>query len=318
MQIGNREGNRMMESHLMRMAAQIEFIHTRRTPSADASQQEGTRKSHRHVLYEVYRFVAGDADYFIENRMHDLEPGQLFVIRSDEFHNLSARSSTYYEKVAVRFPRELARELSMFGLDLLACFDRRSRGEDNKVVPDERASTEISGVLYKMEALFREDAEPCLALRAAGLTELLVWVNRAHQATDRKVTAKPAIPAKLVPVLEHIDQNLEGDLSLKTLSRLFFLSVSTLCSQFHETTGVGMHEYITFRRVARASELLMGGASVGEACSACGFNDYANFIRTFRKITGNPPGRFAKQAGKITASASYGESFTPSGNMRIS
>jgi AraC-like DNA-binding protein/mannose-6-phosphate isomerase-like protein (cupin superfamily) len=292
--------NSLKETNLLQMAGQIEYIHTRRTPSADASQQEGTRKSHRHALYEIYRFVAGDVDYFIENSMHDLEPGQLFVIRSDEFHNLSARSSAIYEKVAVRFPRELARELSMFGLDLLSCFDGRSRGSCNKVVPDERASAEISAILDKMEALFREGEEPCLALRAACLAELLVWVNRAHRATDRESPAMPAVHSKLVPVLEHIDRNLEGDLSLKTLSRQFFLSVSTLCSLFRETTGVGMHEYVTFRRVARARELLIDGVSVGEACSACGFNDYANFIRTFRKITGMPPGRFAKQAGDYT------------------
>lgn len=284
------------ETSLLQMAGQIEFIHTRRTPSADASQQEGTRKSHRHALYEIYRFIAGDVDYFIENSMHDLEPGQLFVIRSDEFHNLSARSSAAYEKLAVRFPRELARELSMFGLDLLTCFDKRPRGSCNKVAPDERTSTEISAILDKMEALFREGEEPCLALRAACLTELLVWVNRAHQATDRELPATAVVHARIVPVLEHIDRNLVGDLSLKALSRRFFISVSALCSLFRVTTGVGMHEYVTFRRVARARELLLGGVSVGEACSACGFNDYANFIRTFRKITGMPPGRFARLA----------------------
>jgi AraC-like DNA-binding protein len=287
----------MMDTSLMNMAGQIEFIHTRRTPSTDASQQEGTRKSHRHALYEVYRFIAGDVDYFIENSMHDLAPGQLFVIRSDEFHNLSARSSATYEKVAVRFPRELAKELSMFGLDLLSCFDNRPRGSCNKVVPDERASAEITGILDKMEVLFREGEDRCLALGAAFLTELLVWVNRAHQSTDRESSAVPAVHARLVPVLDYIDRNLEGDLSLKTLSKQFFLSVSTLCTLFRETTGVGMHEYVTFRRIARARELLAGGASVGEACTACGFNDYANFIRTFRSITGTPPGRFAKQAG---------------------
>lgn len=286
-----------METSLMQMAMQIEFIHTRRTPSTDASRQEGTRKSHRHALYEIYRFIAGDVDYFIENSMHELESGQLFVIRSDEFHNLSARSSSYYEKVAVRFPRELAKELSVFGIDLLACFDGRNRGADNMVVPDERASAEISEILNKMEELFREGAEPCPTLRVACLTELLVWVNRAHQATDREVTVMPVVPEKLVPVMDHIDRNLGSDLSLKTLSRKFFLSVSVLCALFRETTGVGMHEYITFRRVSKAREMLLQGASVSEAGAACGFNDYANFIRTFRKITGIPPGRYRKQGG---------------------
>jgi len=285
-----------MDSAMAQWASQIEFVRTRRIPSQDALRQEGTRKSHRHALYEVYRFVSGDVEYFIENRMHELLPGHLFVIRSDEFHNLSAKSSALYEKVAVRFPRELAKELSAFGTDLLACFDNRPRGVDNKVVPDARASHEIDGILSRMEALFTDAGESSLALRAACLTELLVRINRAHQATDRDMTRKPAVFDKLSPVLSYIDEHLEGDLSLKTISRQFFLSVSVLCMLFRETTGVGMHEYITFRRVSKARELLLRGASVGEAGISCGFNDYANFIRTFRKVTGMPPGQYRNQA----------------------
>ncbi len=287
-----------MDKILQQWAGQIEYVHTRRTPSAESLRQEGTRKGHRHPLYEIYRFASGDVDYFIENRMHALEPGQLFVIRSDEFHNLSAKSSVLYEKVAVRFPRELAVELSALGTDLLACFDSRPRGADNKVVPDAQADREITELFARMERLFAEGEEPSPALRTACLLELLVRINRAHRATDRENATRPVVPTRLVPVLAHIDDNLEGDLSLETLSRQYYLSVSMLCRLFRETTGVGMHEYVTFRRISKARELLMRGASVGEACTSCGFNDYANFIRTFRKMVGTPPGQYRKQANR--------------------
>ncbi len=276
-------------------ASRIEFVHTRRIPSSKAVQQEGTRKGHRHELYEIYRFHSGDADYFIENRMHALLSGQLFVIRSDEFHNLSVRSDAFYEKVAVRFPRELAQSLSVYGTDLLACFDNRPRGVDNKVIPDAETGARIGDALTRMQGLFAEDSESGYALRVACLHELLVYMNIAHQMTNREPGARVMATSRLSPVLEYIDANLEKDLTLKTVSQMFFISVSSLCAMFRETTGVGMHEYVTLRRVSRAREMLAAGARVGEACAACGFNDYANFIRTFGKVVGVSPGKYGRQ-----------------------
>lgn len=279
---------------LAELAMQVEVVHTRRQPRVAAGEEGERRNSHRHELYEVYRFVAGDADYFIENRRYDLEPGQLLVIRNDEFHNLSVRSPLFYEKVAVRFPRELAQHLSAFGCRLLACFDDRPRGLANKVVPDEETSRHLDGVLQRMEQLLAREEPPEPALRAALLMELLVLVNRAHRDTDTENPNRPLASVRLEPVLGYIEAHLLENLSVRALAQAFFMSVSTLCKLFRETTGVGVHAYITFRRVERAREALLQGADVGEACSAGGFNDYANFIRTFRKVTGMPPGRFKR------------------------
>jgi AraC-like DNA-binding protein len=283
-----------LHATLSALALRVEYVHTRRQPRAAAGEEGERRNSHRHELYEVYRFVAGDADYFIENRMYDMEPGQLFVIRSDEFHNLSVRSPLLYEKVAVRFPRELAQHLSAFGFRLLACFDDRPRGTANKVVPDTETTHQLDDVLQRMEQLFAGAESPEPALRVALLLELLVLVNRAHRATDTESPGRPLASIRLEPVLSFIDAHLSEDLSVRTLAQTFFMSVSTLCKLFRETTGVGVHAYITFRRVERARDALLQGADVGEACIAGGFNDYANFIRTFGKVTGFPPGRFKR------------------------
>ena len=310
---------------LASLAAQVEFVHTRRQPRTSDDGDMERLHSHRHERYEIYRFVAGDAGYFIENRMYDMVPGQLFVIRSDEFHNLSVRTPLFYEKIAVRFPRDLAVHLSGYGTDLLACFDNRPRGVANKVVPDEGTALMLDDVLSRMEVLFadagagdsptrgtasreaairetamRETAtcesvtrDP--ALRVALLMELLVLVNRAHQGAALDIPARPVASSRLEPVLGYVETHLNGDLSVKTLANVHYMSGSTLCRLFRETTGVGLHAYVTYRRVERAREALLQGANVTEACAAGGFSDYASFIRTFRKVTGLPPGKYKRQ-----------------------
>jgi len=59
---------------------------------------------------------------------------------------------------------------------------------------------------------------------------------------------------------------------------------------------MNLHEYIIFKRVARAKKLLMEGKSVTETCHLSGFNDYSNFIRTFKRTVGISPGKYSKIA----------------------
>ena len=125
-------------------------------------------------------------------------------------------------------------------------------------------------------------------------TILFPVINNAYTNTDAKIAEATGVPEKLKPILKQINDNLDQDLSLKALSERYFISISTLCSSFKSTTGVSLHEYITFRRIAKAKELLLKGYSVSETCSRCGFNDYAHFIRAFKKSTGLSPGKYKK------------------------
>ena len=40
--------------------------------------------------------------------------------------------------------------------------------------------------------------------------------------------------------------------------------------------------------------MLQSGKNVTETAFACGFDDYANFIRVFKNTVGVPPGKYAK------------------------
>ena len=67
---------------------------------------------------------------------------------------------------------------------------------------------------------------------------------------------------------------------------------------FKKETGSTIFQYIQAKRLCLAQLALSRGASVTEACEEAGFNDYSNFIRTFRKILGCTPGEYQKQVLK--------------------
>ena len=65
-------------------------------------------------------------------------------------------------------------------------------------------------------------------------------------------------------------------------------------------TGTTVYHYVLLKRLNLARVLLAQGCRVDETCAGAGFNDYSNFIRTFKKHTGMTPAAFARasQSGR--------------------
>lgn len=64
---------------------------------------------------------------------------------------------------------------------------------------------------------------------------------------------------------------------------------------FTRVVGATPHQYLIHSRLARASRLLAtGDLSVTEVALAVGFNDLSNFVRTFQKASGLPPGQLKR------------------------
>jgi AraC-like DNA-binding protein len=88
--------------------------------------------------------------------------------------------------------------------------------------------------------------------------------------------------------------NLTGPLNLDQLAEKFYIT-NTPMPDLQEATGFGVMVYIIYCRILRARTLLCQGRSVQEAGEEAGFCNNAHFIRTFHKLTGNPPGRYARE-----------------------
>ena len=100
----------------------------------------------------------------------------------------------------------------------------------------------------------------------------------------RRGTKKPpGYHAQVDEILSYINTHISENLTLEELSAHFFLSSSYLCRIFKATTGTTINKYITAKRITISKSLLSQGYSVNEACEACGFNDYSNYLKAFTK-----------------------------------
>ncbi|WP_245473607.1 helix-turn-helix domain-containing protein [Bradyrhizobium zhanjiangense] len=112
---------------------------------------------------------------------------------------------------------------------------------------------------------------------------------RASGALDRR---------RLQRVLDYIETNLEGDLSLDLMASIACLSRYHFARAFKQAVGQSPHRYVSARRLDRAKALLMqGDRSLVDVALALSFSDQASFTRAFRQATGRAPGQYRREFG---------------------
>lgn len=97
-------------------------------------------------------------------------------------------------------------------------------------------------------------------------------------------------------VFEFIDENLESDLSLNTVSEIAFFSPFHFHRVFKFVTKETLNEYVTRRRIEKsASDLLHKNITITEIAHKYGFSDNSSYSRTFKKYFGISPIGFIKE-----------------------
>ena len=109
-------------------------------------------------------------------------------------------------------------------------------------------------------------------------------------------------------VLDHIDQHLDGDLDLETVSRVAAFSKFHFHRQFMATFGLSVHRYVQLARLKRASHRLAAddAQSVTDIAMDAGYDAPDAFARAFRRRFGQSPSSFRKSPDWAPWLAAFG------------
>lgn len=100
---------------------------------------------------------------------------------------------------------------------------------------------------------------------------------------------------RILRVLSHIHENLDGDLSLETLSKVACMSPFHWHRVFFGITGETLANCIRRVRMDRATFLLLQTRqSVAEIAVQCGYGNVQSFARSFQADYGLTPSKFRK------------------------
>lgn len=239
---------------------------------------------HQHPFYEIFFFLSGNVNYIIEGKTYILRPGDILLTSNLDIHRPDVRPGKPYERIVIWLEDDFFDHLKDFyGEDLTSCFTDAALKEYRLIRPDEQDILHLKQLCTQISQAKRSKEIGSTALASAYLTEFLVHVSRAYYHTPASIQHDVTENEKVNQVVQYINENLTEDFSLDELASRFYTSKYYLSRQFKQFTGLSIYQYIMKKRLIISRNMLRSGCSVMEACMRCGFNDYSNYLKAFKR-----------------------------------
>lgn len=257
----------------------ISFTYSVSETSADAYSL------HCHNSYEIYFFIEGDVDYLVEGRRYDLTPYSLLLLSPNVFHGVKVNSTRPYRRYALHFyPEMISEERRPYLLSSFP-FKKIYSGADIYYQNTEQ---------HRIDSFFQSFVD-CSFLELelqqkllpiymeAMLSQILLMSISKSAAADRSSSNI------VTNIIAYLNEHLTEPISLDQISDKFYISKHHLNKVFRKATGTTVGDYILYKRITYAQQLLIKGDNAGQASVKAGFGDYSSFYRSYTKFLGHSP-----------------------------
>ena len=255
----------------------------------------GPFRYHCHDFYELYIHYGGAQSYCIDNQMYPLKPCQLMVLPPFHLHgfcgNLRMRN---YERAYVYISPTHLRQAGCGQIDLPRLFTAHADKGQYQFDMTPQDAEEAKRLVQRMRAGLN-DTTP--AGRFANHVLLLSFLQVVCQTVSRsRQHVEPmALNDPMQEILLYINEHFTQPVKLDELAHRFGVSVSYLSHGFVKYTGRSVYEYVLYRRVLMAKEMIASNLSLSEVAYQCGFNDYSSFLRAFNRQAGMSPAAYRRK-----------------------
>lgn len=251
---------------------------------------------HIHSFCEVYLLLNGEMDFFIADSRFRISPGTLIVINDYEIHKAVLVSGEEYKRCYIHIPPRYFQKFSSSVTDLSRCFYSRPPGKNNVFLLTPEQNRLFLGQLQRMTQLRLTRPFGYDLLIESCLIQILVMVSSLFSSGNTALIGSgPSYSAPVAQAVSYLSEHLGDALSLDQLSAACALEKHYLCRLFKKETGITPFRFLLLKRISLAKLLLSQGSSVTDACYRAGFQDYNNFITTFKKMTGVTPRQYRTQ-----------------------
>ncbi len=252
---------------------------------------------HTHNFYEILLCCSHNCHVLINDTVFRVNPGTLILLNSTDVHGIIYDGSGQFDRYVLEFNPIYAQDMCKY-YDFLSCFEEKAHPAVLSLDSDQLHTYMV--MFQKLMLLSKPSKRPEQPLvRKLAFTDLLMHISTlAHSAAKADTNPEDVAIQRIQTIVTYINDHLSEDMTLEELSKQVFLSVSYLNAMFRSYMGCSISQYIMSQRILKATRLLQQPLTVQEVSEKCGFNNYANFIRAFKKYTGLPPGQYRKTSVK--------------------
>ncbi|WP_052702953.1 helix-turn-helix transcriptional regulator [Paenibacillus beijingensis] len=254
-----------------------------------------------HEPLEIFYVKSGRGQFYIDDKVYVFEPDDLFVIGNRELHKSQLIDHEPFEVLVIMFDPELAKAVQVEdGMDPLSLFYERDVGFSHCLKVREPLRSKLSFAFERLQEE-HEGGTDSYSRRTivSHLQWLLVELNRAYRGNTpyirldnhSKVHFKPVVAG----AMEFINEHYNEDLHLDRIAGYLGVNPSYLSRVFKQNSGFSLVEFITFKRVWRAKEMLLyTNRKVTDIAYEIGYNNVTHFQWTFKKMFGVSPSQYRK------------------------
>lgn len=250
---------------------------------------------HCHDFYECYIHLQGAKYYGINNEVYLLKPNEMVVVPPFHMHGLITEEPLiYYERAYLYISGSVLQQVGMQQVDLVSLLAESTRNQRFLF----SLSPEKAQLCARLiQAVQKNNEQRTPWNRFTDFSNILPFFRIIVDAMQNSACVQPSVSAQplMQNILIYINDHFTEPMSLKDLSHRFGISMSSLSHDFYRYIHHSVYDYILYRRVMYARQLLFGDESVSEICYKCGFQNYSSFLRAFHKITGVSPNEYRRQ-----------------------
>lgn len=268
------------------------------TPPQEKEEKHLVHMNERH---ELYMLLQGEVTFSIEGRLYHVEPYDVLLISNQEIHCVMVNSELPYERVYIYFKPEYFQAFCTKEYNLLRLFEHDGRpAEGNKIDHESVIKFGLDKYFIQMYEYYSAKLPESGVLLTSLLMRMLLDLNHVYDESRQVETKEDETPnhsEKIDDIIRYISEHLSERITLDDLTRRFYLSKYYLCHEFKRVTGFTVFDYIRYKRILSAKMKFQNGQMINEVCRELGYEDYSNFYRTFKKITGMSPKEYMDSMG---------------------
>lgn len=246
--------------------------------------------------YKVFFLLSGNKRFHINEKIHETQVGDLFLVTSMDWHYFSNyNEEDSHERIVFFISDQYFKQHNTLQTDLTKCFrqsDGQRRYKVSMSTSDQNHLMRIINKLKNTKGYGSDILDDCYFL------ELLIFLNKVIDNDPTELVASKTFDGEqtdqINEIITYVNNHISEEMTASSLAAHFYVSETYICRHFKRYTGVTLHKYITAQRIALSKRLLIAGESVSDACQKSGFNDYSHFIKVFKKSVGKPPKQFSK------------------------
>ena len=246
---------------------------------------------HVHECCEVLMCITGGKAFFINDKIYDVNDGDIFVLNPFEAHKITCNGTAPFKRYVLQIHPAFLYSNSTENTNLAGCFYIRNEHTTNKLTPNDEQKKRFAALF---ESLTKDNAFGDDIIKNLRVIEIAAELNGCFSENIKNFKYVPSYENKVIEKsISYINENISDKLQLSDIAAYCYVSVNQLCYLFKKHLGTTVLKYIISKRITEAKKLLKKGESVSETALACGFSDYSNFIRTFKSIVGISPGKYS-------------------------